>query len=376
MGNQVSKPIKEPQNLRIWLVRCVILSLVFSLAACGLSGPELVAKSAFGNWAQENRMPYQNDHYEVLNNDGAFATVKIIADFKQREGDDWVEMEGILNVRNLGGNWQADSYYNLNFEVTFSWLQNWLGPLAKTRIACANSSSEIYVMNADGSNSYYLTSGMYPSWSPDGTMLAYSAGDPPIIYTIKPESDSSSKRITEGELPSWSPDGLNLAFVLEVNGSKNIYVSNADGSNLVQITNYQGGNSGPLLSSPSWSPDGLKIAYAALGVNESGGAAIYVMNADGSDRKSLKQGVFSPGIAWSPNGSEILLGSSVLDLNGQILGGSTVGGFWSAWSPDGSKIAVTEAYTHRWALASFDGTTSVIMRDDVPACEYGITWSS
>lgn len=375
MGNQVSKHIKEAQYLRIWLVRCVILSLAFSLAACGLSGPERAAKSAFGYWAQENGVPYQNDHYEVLNNDGAFATVKIIADFKQREDDDWVEMEGKLNVRNLGGNWQADTYYNLKFQVTFFWLQKWLGPLAKTRIACANSSFEIYVMNADGSNSYYLASGMYPSLSLDGTMLAYSAGDPPIIYTIKSESGSSSRRITEGELPSWSPDGSTLAFVLEVNGSKNIYISNADGSNLIQITTYQDGHSGPLLSSPSWSPDGLKIAYAVLGANESGGGAIYVMNADGSDRKLLKQGVFSPGIAWSPNGSEILLGNSVLDLNGQVLGGSTVGGFWPAWSPDGSKFAITEAYTHRWALANFDGTTSVIMRDDVPACEYGITWS-
>ncbi|MEN6373082.1 MAG: DPP IV N-terminal domain-containing protein [Armatimonadota bacterium] len=71
-----------------------------------------------------------------------------------------------------------------------------------------------------------------------------------------------SAGLIEDKQPTWSPDGKRIAFVsnrlLPENapeGSSNIWVADADGSNLQQIT-YQGAN-----QFPSWSPDGKKIIF-------------------------------------------------------------------------------------------------------------------
>ena len=84
--------------------------------------------------------------------------------------------------------------------------------------------------------------------------------------------------------PAWSPDGQKIAFSSERDDALNIYVMNADGSDVARLTdNSTGGRE------PAWSPDGRKIAFASdrhdpakgsLPVR--GDSAIYAMNADGS----------------------------------------------------------------------------------------------
>ena len=73
--------------------------------------------------------------------------------------------------------------------------------------------------------------------------------------------------------PTWSPDDKRILFSSDRDNdveSYDIYVMNADGSGVEQLTdgcsNYH----------PAWSPDGERIAFASL-------ADIYVMDADGSD---------------------------------------------------------------------------------------------
>ena len=69
--------------------------------------------------------------------------------------------------------------------------------------------------------------------------------------------------------PSWSPDGTKIAFGTDRDGNYEIYVMNVDGSNLINLTNNAATD-----YYPSWSPEGTKIAF---GTNRDGNYEIYVM---------------------------------------------------------------------------------------------------
>jgi TolB protein len=57
--------------------------------------------------------------------------------------------------------------------------------------------------------------------------------------------------------PAWSPDGNQVAFANDSVDWWEIWVINADGTNLRRLTTH-----GPAAGLPSWSPDGQKLIYA------------------------------------------------------------------------------------------------------------------
>jgi len=63
--------------------------------------------------------------------------------------------------------------------------------------------------------------------------------------------------------PAFSPDGQKLAFVSERSGTREVWVSNADGGEPVQLTSF----GGPFAGRPSWSPDGRFLAFHADGIH-------------------------------------------------------------------------------------------------------------
>lgn len=117
--------------------------------------------------------------------------------------------------------------------------------------------------------------GLNLSWSPDGTRLAYAreGGSGKIgIIDLRQMSVVSSGR--SGKQPAWSPDGKRISFVADADGgSEEIFVMDADGSNLNRLTNHPATDRWP-----SWSPDGTKIVFVSERVS---GWAIYMMDADG-----------------------------------------------------------------------------------------------
>jgi dipeptidyl aminopeptidase/acylaminoacyl peptidase len=142
----------------------------------------------------------------------------------------------------------------------------------------------------------------YPSWSPDGASLAavvhFGPGDendPPAevgIAVVDVASGAvrvilrhSSKDFQEG-LVRWSPDGRRLAFYRwrDDPGSRplpeaSVWVSNADGSDLKQLTPWS-----MLAGDPDWSPDGSQIVcdtYPPANF-DAGGGNLYLLRADGS----------------------------------------------------------------------------------------------
>lgn len=82
------------------------------------------------------------------------------------------------------------------------------------------------------------------------------------LFTIEPDG-SNEQQLTDFptasiEDPDWSPDGSKIAFGTDLGGNVHIYVVNADGSGLTQITSGDG-----FESAPSWSPDGTEMAIDA-----------------------------------------------------------------------------------------------------------------
>ena len=121
------------------------------------------------------------------------------------------------------------------------------------------------------------------------------------IYTIKPDG-TDERRLTDSpgndQFPSWSPDGRMIAFSSDRDGQNEIYVMNADGSNQTRIAPH---SEEDLV--PRWSHDGKSIAFFST----RDGKSIFVMNPDGSNvRKVITNenitfdyGAFR--LAWSPD---------------------------------------------------------------------------
>lgn len=161
--------------------------------------------------------------------------------------------------------------------------------------AYKNENNDLYVMSADGSNVVQLTDSPTDDWagvwSPDGSTVAFlSDRDNELgfydIYLMNPDGSNVRRLTTDGGdgnnhyAPAWSPDGTKIAFRGHIaDGPGDIFVINADGSELTNLTNYPTED-----WAPTWSPNGSLIAFQS---DRDGNWEIYVMNADGSNPVNL-----------------------------------------------------------------------------------------
>jgi Tol biopolymer transport system component len=137
----------------------------------------------------------------------------------------------------------------------------------------------------------------WPSFSPDGKKIAFASGrDGSVPYGdgftntdiyVMDTDGKNIKRLTNTKTalmnyPSFSPDGNKIIFVStsNVNGNtKGIYSMNSDGSNLTLIKENSG-----TTTAPRYSPDGSKIVFAS---DRDGDSEIYIMDANGTNLKKL-----------------------------------------------------------------------------------------
>lgn len=149
-----------------------------------------------------------------------------------------------------------------------------------------------------------------PSWSPDGTALVFaSARDGHQEIYLQRLGGSSPQRLTHGKAhnsePDWSPDGRQVVFRSEQDsGGAQVHVMNTDGTERRALTSGTGG-----YSSPRWSPDGRRIATSRM---HNGHLEVFVMQADGSGLTQLTttaQG-HSGFAVWSPDGRELAFWST------------------------------------------------------------------
>lgn len=130
----------------------------------------------------------------------------------------------------------------------------------------------------DGTGRRPIGVGWSPSWSPDDKLIAFQTcrGTQCGIFKVSSAGGEAVPISTDdGGLAAWSPDGKRILYQKDVDGVKQLFVMNADGSNQKQLTR------GPALHvSGNWSPDGNFIFYRSP---EGGQWGIWRMNADGSN---------------------------------------------------------------------------------------------
>jgi len=99
------------------------------------------------------------------------------------------------------------------------------------------------------------------TWTPDGTKILYTSeknktSDIYIINANGTQKRQLTSDKTDENCPVFSPDGKRILYVSDKTGNKEIWVMNADGKNKTQITNDPASDILPV-----WSPDSKKIAF-------------------------------------------------------------------------------------------------------------------
>ena len=173
---------------------------------------------------------------------------------------------------------------------------------------------DLYLMDADGSNVRRIFAKSRDRrsaiWAPDGKQIAYTRWEQGINYIyIAPIDGKKEERIIIGSQPSWSPDGTEIAFI----------EGGARDPKRISILNVQTRKSKfffppkvpDWVRHVAWSPRGDKFAFtwnkrpADLDAN-----TIYVVNRDGTGvRRILDEAVgYAVEPSWSPDGDTLLYG--------------------------------------------------------------------
>jgi len=147
-----------------------------------------------------------------------------------------------------------------------------------------------------------------PTQKPSATLRPTSPASPTPTVRLSPSRTPLPTNTQTPTLPPFSPVPGQIVFTSQQNGLADLYLINSDGSGLQRLTDN--GNSN---RDPAWSPDGAQLAFTSLTEGEEGAvqaSEIYLMNADGSDQRSVTAGLRENGIAvfnpaWSPDGKRL-----------------------------------------------------------------------
>ncbi len=192
---------------------------------------------------------------------------------------------------------------------------------------------ELYTINPDGSGQTFVTNNgplldpadpnsfideFDPIFSPDSSQIAFESTrtGQSELYTMNADGSNAERRTFapgEDRPGSYSPDGRQIVFhSTRDNRDFEVYIMNADGSDQRRLTNRVGQD-----SNPSWSPDGSRIAFhSTRAPGEPGNTdpvgtppnlEIYTIDTSGGDIRRLTN---FPGIdafpQWSPDGSKLV----------------------------------------------------------------------
>lgn len=224
--------------------------------------------------------------------------------------------------------------------------------IADTKIAYVSTASgtkEIHSMDYDGAGPNRLTANqsinLSPSWSPDTRSLAFTSfmRGYPYLYRVFP-FERRPTQLLAGFLginssPSWNPDGRLVALTLSKDGNPEIYVLTVATGSFRRLTTHAG-----IDTDPTWSPTGREIAFVS---DRAGPANLFVMDAEGASVRQLTRAGFNTQPRWSPKGDTIVYTSRqgshdlwAVSPDGSNLRRLTAGGDnqSASWAPNGRHL--------------------------------------
>ena len=240
--------------------------------------------------------------------------------------------------------------------------------IAQTKIAfkveATGGNGEIYVSDFDGHNALAVTHDntivAAPAWVPGKLAVYYTSyklGNPDIFYH---SLSTGQRHVIAGfsglnTSAAVSPDGTKVAMILSKSGSPDVWVCDADGSNLKQLTHTPEDE-----SSPCWSPDGKWICFATK-IHER--RVLAKIPADGGEIERIA----TPGAPnptepdWSPDGKWIAFTSQtgefdicVVPADGSGSPVTLVPGQHPSWSPNSRTLVYNHAVNYRQLLYVLD----------------------
>jgi Tol biopolymer transport system component len=285
----------------------------------------------------------------------------------------------VITVAIVGGLLQAFGHHRSKVPIGS-------GLVGNGRIAFVRD-DRIYTVAPDGSDVRELVDihAQYPSWSPDGSKVAFDDGSTIAIrdwtserghiYIVNADGTGLTQA-TSGEgaefTPAWSPDGTHIALTAtgQAGSAPGIFILDLATGAMRPVTANP--YAGYLDKEPDYSPDGTQIVFVRDRELVEAGAsrdreALFVVNVDGSGLRQLTPWATGAGTpSWSPDGSTVVFrrgivgpppdGPSQIFVVGadgrgmrQLTFGSKAASFWPSWSPDGSRIIFT-----RWDFALVD----------------------
>ncbi|MBO9616441.1 MAG: PD40 domain-containing protein [Dyadobacter sp.] len=196
----------------------------------------------------------------------------------------------------------------------------------------------IWVLPVTGGNAKAITDALgdcrQPTWSPDGTQVAFQSYRDGNFHIWKVNKDGSGLRqLTTGiyhdREPYWSPDGASIAFSSDRSGNYDIWKIYLKNDSLAQLTDHPGND-----YSPAFSADGKSIAYIS---ERASAAGIYIRDEQGEHRLFVhsKEKLASP--VWQPDGEHMVFNSLAAGKS-QLEMVKTGGSDWQTLSPEAEDV--------------------------------------
>ncbi len=233
-----------------------------------------------------------------------------------------------------------------------------------------------------------------PSFQVKSTVLA-GLGKLAVVASVNGQtdvyvvgSDGRASNVTRDAATefdvSWSPDGERVAFSSDREGSQDVFVADADGSDVRRLTDLP-----TLEGGATWSPDGKRIAFALESADEST-FAIYVLGVNGGEAKKLteKKGCYVGHPNWSPNGEHLTVeidcaGGGEIDVFRIDADGSNLRRLTDApgddggaeWSPSGDRIAFASDRGPAVYTMNKDGGDERRVSPELGSESVAVTWS-